>query len=238
MRARFDSKTFVGLHFIAPYYYMVGVEFDDTHHLTICFHQQLHKNQFKFTKRFLFVSSLPFSRIQFEVCELPFGVKKPGAIVNGFRESYQYLGWQNDKEVSLVARISEIDFEEQVLALRDICRHIQWLEIDVYALWHLLYWQKKTFGKVILGIYENSCGFYLLWGRDDALWQIMHTDYLSSLDSWITNSQWPYPQEVWFLNTKVSIVLKRAPHFNLSIGLDSSYVLAAALACRGAYASI
>ncbi|MFZ4405518.1 MAG: hypothetical protein ACOYOK_15590, partial [Pseudobdellovibrionaceae bacterium] len=45
VRARFDSKTFVGLHFIAPYYYMVGVESDDTHSLAICFHQKLHHHQ-------------------------------------------------------------------------------------------------------------------------------------------------------------------------------------------------
>lgn len=236
----FMDKTFIGFYFKFPHYYYSILTISPKQQFKFISHQkQLNLTEY-LSKKVCIYSAVPMAEVDFYKQN---ATQQTSTHLNKIAQqklSSFYLGYEQGQEVFLMAKVSETYFQEQAIrhgqALSLKCHY----EIDIFALWHMIYWQclkHDYLAFIILWIYTLEQGYYLLLGRGENLWTYHFVRCITEIKSWLSTLNWPYPSFYCALNQSICILIPEitplfsTTHFN-------EWTLSAALAIRGAYAAI
>jgi hypothetical protein len=208
-----------------------NIQLVDFYHSSTC-----HFNSLGFSK---IVICVPYAMVDAYVHYCPREIQPLHLHKRVVRQSSFYCGWKNGQEVWASIVIDEWKLQEYLLQFSHQMNNIHIIDIDVYVLWHLVYWYVVNFERkpsMIMALYQYSHGFYALFGRNDCLWQVQDVADLSGLLDGFECK----PDLILSLNID-EIALK--PYLSHSIkccslNLDKNYVLSTALALRGLYANL
>lgn len=224
------KTTYVGISLCPPYCYLFGINISKDFNFLCAFKEKILSKDFNPQPSFIYIGSLPLSQVSFDVFPFPSSQKFLSF----------YMGLKKGEPCWMHGHIENTRLEEYVLRHEKIPLSFQILEIDAIAIWYYAFGYLQTlnaYHQVILWIYQHSHGYYLLLGRNEMLWEMHDLDSLDLLETWISLLRWPKPCFVISMNVLVQMNTLGIPvrYFNIE---EDCWILARALALRGAYAAI
>jgi hypothetical protein len=182
---------------------------------------------------------IPYAMVDVYFQHCPYTMKGSLQKTTTGRQSNFYCGWQNGQELWSTIVVDEWKLQDylQIYSNRLIKIHV--IDVDVYVLWHLVYWYVMQHAKIfniVLAIYQHAHGVYGLIGRNDCLWTVVDAANLKALWECITLE----PEIVLSMNMDVMQLESYAPYSMqyLFLNLEKEFVMSTALALRVLHANL
>lgn len=191
------KKVFIGLDYVAPYFYLSGLSTSFQWLFHRCYHREEHLEMYAFLKscpRRELIYRIPnffchFKRYRFE-CFYSLNQVYDRTCVFQFKHAVRYLGFQNQLHYYHVAYVDKGYYRDQVDLLGLSKNLLTRVDIDDNALWLYRSQQHPLPGLIRCLEYHDAGGLHRLYGRDECFWfedhQTLEADVVDKLDdnSW------------------------------------------------------